>query len=383
MNRYDYENMYVQNVDDFIKAIKNKSVIPHQVEIQPGSGINSGKLCWLNCPYCYGQSTRQIPLSNRINNRLSLCDWTRLLMEIAHGGVKKIIFAGYCTDPLNSKYIDTLLRISIGSGQVVGVYTKLLVLNVEVLCSLLSPMLVSGSYISISVDAGTNTTYNHMHGLSLNSNVFSHVKANIHRISLLRSNNLWVTLTYLVSGWNNSADEIRAFLDFAQGMGVDLVRFSFPQIARGVDPVSDKMKNFFFRSEKERSVQVTKIKAIVSQLNYSLNVVVADYDTVAGISNRDEIGHKLKSLSCFSRFLFPCVGYDGRLYPCAETSAPYFNRLVLGDMVTENFWDAYYNYDADKLSGVLAKDSEQMAKLGCICGRKELVTAVKCRNVVI
>ena len=38
----------------------------------------------------------------------------KTLNEIADGGIKKVIFAGYATDPLNSPYIEDLKK-SIGN----------------------------------------------------------------------------------------------------------------------------------------------------------------------------------------------------------------------------------------------------------------------------
>ena len=45
---------YFDSPEILKEQIINKKIIPHQVEFQPGS--NSKKICWLDCPYCYGIS---------------------------------------------------------------------------------------------------------------------------------------------------------------------------------------------------------------------------------------------------------------------------------------------------------------------------------------
>ena len=49
VSRYSYSVCYVPDDKEFWKSVLNKTVIPHQVELQPGP--DAGKnLCWLNCP---------------------------------------------------------------------------------------------------------------------------------------------------------------------------------------------------------------------------------------------------------------------------------------------------------------------------------------------
>ena len=59
-----------------------------------------------------GDVTQEIKLSEEI------------LSEIAQGGVKKFIFAGYATDPLNYKYIDNLVNVPFTYNAIIGFHTK-------------------------------------------------------------------------------------------------------------------------------------------------------------------------------------------------------------------------------------------------------------------
>ena len=53
-NKYQFKTNYVNNFKKFKEDILEKKIIPHQVEFQaPPRGK---KICWLECPYCYGLS---------------------------------------------------------------------------------------------------------------------------------------------------------------------------------------------------------------------------------------------------------------------------------------------------------------------------------------
>ena len=111
VSRFSYNQPYIEDIQKFKKDILNKRYIPHQVEVQPGP---KGKaLCWLQCPYCYGGSAKNT--GELLNDKR----YIEVLREIAEGGVKKVIFAGYATDPLNYKFIDDLVEVPVKYKQIV------------------------------------------------------------------------------------------------------------------------------------------------------------------------------------------------------------------------------------------------------------------------
>ena len=64
-----------------------------------------------------------------IFEKLSPERYLNLLEQTAdgpNGGINKIIFAGYATDPFNYEYIDGLVEKSINLNQIIGVHTKLI-----------------------------------------------------------------------------------------------------------------------------------------------------------------------------------------------------------------------------------------------------------------
>jgi hypothetical protein len=65
--------------------------MPYRVQPPPKS---AKKICWLECPYCYGASA-----NDNAGDRMHRDVAVKTLHDIADGGVKKVIFAGYATDP--------------------------------------------------------------------------------------------------------------------------------------------------------------------------------------------------------------------------------------------------------------------------------------------
>ena len=56
VDKYKFSNQYFESPEKLKKEIIKKTIIPNQVEFQPGP--NSKKICWLSCPYCYGDSAK-------------------------------------------------------------------------------------------------------------------------------------------------------------------------------------------------------------------------------------------------------------------------------------------------------------------------------------
>lgn len=198
VQRYSYATRYISDVDRFMAQVLSKTIVPHQLELQPGR-VAGKKLCWLNCSYCYGGS------SANTGERLSAQRMREIVEQSAHGphgGIKKVIFAGYATDPLNYEYIDDLVEIAIGNGQIVGFHTKALKVSdrlVDLLMGGLAPRL---SYFSISVDAGSGPVYGKVHGAPLNVTLYEKVMRNVARLAERRAKTgvkLDMSATYLVT----------------------------------------------------------------------------------------------------------------------------------------------------------------------------------------
>jgi len=361
LNRYQYGANYIPDLAAFKAAIICKRVTPHQVEWQPGPP--GQKICWLECPYCYGGSAEMTA------ERLPLARALDVLHEMADGpgkpdvgGVQKIVFAGYATDPLYSKDITALVTAALGYKMTVGFNTKAIHVPRNLL-AVLAAMKTPKSYVSVSVDAGSNQVYNEVHGVKTNAKLYDQVLENI---ELLVETGIEVAATYLVNRLNSSSNEIETFLEHTLEAGVDVIRFAFAQLPRGANemptvPTLDECRIF-----------ADRIRALLGIWHsHGTEIIIADADAEYNLFRKE------RTLPCVARWVYPTVGYTGLLYPCSQTGAPDFDSIALGDLRTHSFWDLYYDYEADRLDELFARDAALMQACGCRCDRKEHLTNLK------
>ena len=360
-SRYSYKTRYYDNANGVMNRIINKTIIPHQVEVQPGP-LN-GNLCWLRCPYCYGKS------SSDTGERLEKKRYVEILKQIAEGGVNKIIFAGYASDPLNYEHIEDLVQVPLDYNQIFGFHTKALKVSNRLVKQITTSDITPLSYFSVSVDAGSNEAYNIVHGMQRsNAKYYSRVLENIKKISSLRKQTgapLDISATYLINCHNGNKEEVLSAIEDLRNSGVDIVRFTFPQVPRGYN-WNNQDKNIPNREQIIEYMDVLR-PIIENQSSDSCQVLIMDLD------NQYSTYKTNRTLPCFAKFIFPSIGFDGWLSHCSESAAPHFRDLALGDLNVRDFWDLFYDYNSDKLIDLFNDNSKMMKELNCKCDRKEHV----------
>lgn len=359
ISRYKYSAKYVEDYAVFRESILNKTVVPYQVEFQPPPRSTT-KICWLECPYCYGLSATDN------GDRMQAERAIEIMHQIARGGVKKVIFAGYATDPLNSPFLEDLLEIAIDHHMVFGFNTKVLKVSDRLLGLLSRSDIAPTSYMSISVDAGSNEVYNKIHDVKSNAPLYDRVLDNMRQITACRDKgggDFDVSAAYLVNVHSGNTSEVSKFIEDFKSAGCSLLRFAFPQPPRGIHtdhgvvPTTDDCINY-------RQTLGPVIKSLSSD---SCPILLVDADS------DHEIYDKPRTVPCFARFVYPTVGFDGWLYHCSQSSSPNFRDMALGDLNTRDFWEVFYDYDDSDLVGYFGKCSQAMATTGCRCDRKEHV----------
>lgn len=360
-SRYSYEVPYVPDIDRFMETVLNKTVVPYQVEIQPGR-IKGKNICWLTCSYCYGGQSPQTA------DRLSPDRYVDLMHQIAkgpHGGVRKIIFAGYATDPLNYEHIDDLVAAAQENGQITGFNTKAIRISDRLVDLLADKNSAATSYFNISVDAGSPEKYNQVHDVAAKTDIYHKVLDNLSRVATKRDANgasRDLSVSYLITRLNNDNAEIESAIRDISAAGADLIRFTFPQLPRGMDseagsivPARDEARQIFDRvAPMIREMSTDRTRTLILDMDAKFNVVPR------------------RILPCVARFVFPTIGFDGFMYHCSQSSAPQFRDLALGNMEQRDFWDAYYDYDVDEFWETMQRESYSvMDRLDCRCDRKE------------
>ena len=87
------------------------------------------------------------------------------MKQMAVGGVNKVVFAGYATDPLNYEHIEDLVQVAVDARYIIGFHTKVLRTSDRLRGLLTSDTNAPMSYFSIVVDSGSNEIYNAVHGV--------------------------------------------------------------------------------------------------------------------------------------------------------------------------------------------------------------------------
>ena len=362
--KYKFENRYFDSPEVLKQKILDKTVIPHQVEFQPGA--LGKKICWLSCPYCYGESainTLERPSTERL---------VEILNEIADGGVNKVTFAGWATDPLNSKSIDKLLENAINRKMIFGFNTKPIKVSKDFINLLKNKDIHPDSWISLSIDSGSNEVFNKVHGMNqTKAPLYDKVLSNVMRIKEANQpiRKFDVSAAYLLNKFNSSKDEILNFIKDFKRAGCNLLRFSFAQPPRGLVH-QNKIETVPLKEEKNEIMSKLS-KWIMSYDSDECRILVTDPDA------ENNIFYKDRTLPCVARFIYPTVGFDGRLYQCSQSAAPNFKETEIGDLKKDSFWDLYYNYDVSDFKNFFKSTGELMNKVGCRCDRKEHIANTK------
>lgn len=357
-SRYDYAKNFIPDVGEMKRQILDKTYIPAQVEIQPGPA--HGNLCWFKCPYCYGS------YSGDKGDRLTRERFVEIMQQIADGGVKKVVWAGFTTDPLNNDYVEDLLQVAVDNQQLFGFHTKGFRVSDRFVDLVSKPSIIEKSYFSMSVDSGCNETYARLRGLAGHKGkMYDQVLNNMTRLNAARKQSgapLELFATYLVNNYNSSEDEIRTFIRQFREAGVDLMRFSFPQYPRGATIETDAVVPDFETIQK----YVERVTPIVEEEDSpDCRVILVDYD------GDNDMYRKSRTLPCFARYIYPTVGFDGYLGNCSDSSIPNYREMALGNLADNDFWDLYYDYNSEDLAKQLTDSAAEMNRLGCNCDRKE------------
>ena len=353
-DKYQFKTNYIENFDVFKKNILAKKIIPYQVEFQaPPRGK---KICWLECPYCYGLS------ADDTKERLEKSRGIEILEQILEGGVKKIIFAGYATDPLNCSYIEDLLDLTITKKAIFGFNTKALRVSEKFLSILSEKKIIEGSYISLSIDAGSNETYNKIHNVEGSSKLYDKVLQNVKNLGKIKNKNKFdLSAAYLVNIHSANTHDYEKFINDFTKAGCNLLRFTFPQ-----QPKDIKTEKGVVPSKEEVSFYKKELHNLKNKYETDqCSILVIDAD------NENNIYNKPRTVPCYARYVYPTVGFDGWLYNCSQSSAPNFRSTALGDLNKSDFWDLFYGYETKNFEDFSFKCNAEISRSGCRCDRKE------------
>lgn len=224
---YLYWRQLMKHLDqDKSKFFNGELVYPRQFEIHlPGNGKTR---CQLDCPHCAGTYFDH-----------SLGEWEEDALELLdklEGKIPYHIYGGAYTEPLLNKYFMDFMSMTKKHGNHFGIHTNGVELqrlnNKEGFFRKLMDLSTDPvDYLSISLDAGTATSWCATKGTKKKSSFYSILDSVAKACDMRRGNeenSHAIRLCYLISPESGNIEDFKQIINFAKDVGVDSLRFSIP-----------------------------------------------------------------------------------------------------------------------------------------------------------
>jgi sulfatase maturation enzyme AslB (radical SAM superfamily) len=244
--------------------------------------------------------------------------------------VENFSFSGITGEPLIARkaLISAIQKVT-SEGKRTGLFTNGLRItedNLDVLSKL--------SYINISVDAGSNETYNRLKcsGRISQLNALDNVFSNIHRLKKFKdshSSDIEINCSCIL--YPENFREIYSLAKRLKLLGVSTLRLK-------KDIYGEKVLN-----ESERIEYMNLVEKIRDDLECPSFSLI----TVHDLNNPHEQVQDFNT--CLISKMMAAVGSDGMLYPCNYHPRP--NGYSIGNLVEkslEELWESKYRTDIDK-----------------------------------
>jgi radical SAM protein with 4Fe4S-binding SPASM domain len=277
---------------------------------------------------------------------MDTADYGQLFDELEEEHGLFVEISGIRSDPLSYSDFCGLLGIVKRKKFSYGIHTKGYFLNTQII-KLLNSESDSPGCITIGIDSANTYTYNKLHGLPPNSNVFNMVKENIirlHQEREKRKSSLKIKLTYLLFAENSSEEQIKEFI-YTFGDYADIIRFSIPQVPNTAEPQKYLKSEFI-----SKTFDMLK--------NYENDKII--------ILNFRQSKHNQRLHYCWSQRFNATIDKAGNVFPCPQVALRNYANLILGNVKKDRFWNIW---NSEKRSQLLAMSIKEM---NCrVCDRKD------------
>ena len=325
--RYNY-------IGDLLTRLLKSNDFPLQVELHPGSQCGS-----LRCSYCY---SRQQVLCDGL---LTIDHYSQLFDDLADDS-PFIEISGIGSDPLSYPDFFKLMKLIRRKGFSFGIHTKGVLLSRE-LIELFTSEQSEGSFITIGVDSANVDTYNRLHGLLPNSNVYDRVRENITNLyteKLRRQSGLKINLAYLLFANNSSKKDIDEFIQ-TFGDYADVIRFSIPQVPNVADPIN-------YLNSEETDAILNLLEKYANDRITVLNFKESTHDETFGF--------------CWAQRFNATIDKAGNVFPCPQVALENYLHLSWGNIRRHRFRDIWSSDKRKKMQEMPVRDMKCR-----VCDRKD------------
>lgn len=294
--------------------------------------IHLGYTCLCRCDHCLGKYIRQrLPI-------LPIEKIIPIILKLQRNGVSRLELSGVFTDPLSYPYISVIIQLIQEIGIPFGLHTKMLSTPPKFI-ELLARTQLPESYIAVNIDYYNNGLYDKLlHPREKNG--LERVKVSLEKLCAEIHQNhtpFELNLRTLVMQ-HTSLKDLLAFGRWYYYLRATYKectinwRFSSPWLPTGASKEQLQSNEQIFITDEKNSVMRLIDKLIVMSKNFPGKGTVSFRDEKLSVSCR----------ICLNQLLYGAIGSDGNFYPCQGIAAPLYNRLVYGNLYTDDFFARWY-----------------------------------------
>lgn len=333
----------------YLNSIRNGKIPrPFSLEIHPH--LPKTPRCINDCVVCTGQEYGNLTFNYGITEER----FKDLVYNVTHSQdgkrvqrVANITLSGNCTEPLLYPNLHQHIGELLNTVSYLILYTNM-ILGTQALFKTFADSKYTGRRVlRTSLNAATPSDYLQFHrpnmgtiktelkrlGIPLKpgEHIFDRIIKNIENIVNLRKKNnvrsLYLYINYLLYPGNDKEDEITRLIDWADGIGLDYIKFRIPQIPQ-------RCQNSYNHLEKGRVHELERV------LQEKINTTNFTYKEIPLNDPLYETKQKPFSL-CWTRFSHAVIGYDGGLYPCTSVASPSCDSFAEGNINQSSFWEIW------------------------------------------
>jgi radical SAM protein with 4Fe4S-binding SPASM domain len=338
MFNYNYLGSLLERL---IKSVSH----PMQVEFHPGPDCGQ-----IHCRYCYGK------LQKANDGILNIEDY-KIILDNLIGKTHLIALAGITTDPMSYPFFKDLMKLINERKFNFGISSKGYALNDE-LCSTINSGNTDGSFMTLSLDAVDNKTYNLLHGCPKDSTIFEMVYENVKNFKSYKEklgSKLRFKVAYLLFKENSSENHIYQFIERFSPF-VDEIRFSIPQVPNIAKPIG-----FLSNEEIKQTMQIIK--------KYEKSKVV--------MLKFDKSEHDKSFTYCWAQRFNLTIDKSGNVFPCPQVASKNYNNICYGNVKENSIWGIWHS---EKRMNILNMKVDDMK---CrVCDRKDETLNVELKNIL-
>ncbi|MBU0930140.1 MAG: radical SAM protein [Nanoarchaeota archaeon] len=288
--------------------------------------VLSGEVCNLNCVWCRGGHRNYMSSEKMLPESIIL----NLIDQFADYNIEGIIrFAGMSGEPLINKGVIKGIKYGIDKGLKMGLITNGICLTPDIYDSI-----IGSTYVSVSLDAGTNKTFNKLKNnlKPKNDLTFDKIIDNIHFFSSYKrkyNNKLRFTTGYILQ--SDNFHEILTATKLVKEAGSDIIQFKIPYLPKGTVFSEEQIKELNKILEEASSYSDSNFRAMPMQTKEEINSELRGNKPKANFSK------------CYAHNINAVIGADGNFYPCVHY---YYNKgkisgQPLGNIYNQSFKDIW------------------------------------------